>query len=349
MATLRDVAERAGVSQSTASFVLNNRRISNISDETRKKVRSVAADLGYVPNAIARALATGKTGLIGLWIRSLQSTYYSRFVYDIDRVITDNGYKLTITRNPGMPPNEPDYQDFPTTSTDAIIAVDIPKSVERFCRLHPSTPIIQVGSDFTRAADYVVVEMRSATEEAVRHLYQLGRRRIAYLVDSPSATFGDDERLRTYRETLAKLKLDPRLLLSSGQTHREARFAMRQGLQENKMIDAVICYNDDMAVAACRAIHECGLRIPDDVAVVGCDDVPLAAHMIPSLSTIVHPLGAVCDKAWEILSKRIANPDCEAQHIELSATFVARESSLGTERKERTLTHSGSESTIGDR
>src|SRR3569833_209688 len=121
MVTMREVAEEAGVSQSTVSFVLNTRRASNISDETRERVRRVASRLGYSPNRIARALALGKTEMVGLWIRSLHSTYYTQFVHDIDSVINESAYKLMVSRNVAVSGVAPEDQDLPDSSDDGII------------------------------------------------------------------------------------------------------------------------------------------------------------------------------------------------------------------------------------
>lgn len=329
MITLREVAERAGVSPATVSFVLNNRRLSRISDETRERVRAVAEELGYVPNRIAKALATGRTETIGLWIRSMHSTYYTQFIHDIDDVVARGGYRLMINRNAGASARTPEAEEFPIDSADGIFAIDIPGTVDQFLTKHPSVPVVQVGTHFSDRTDYVGVELRTATRDALLHLYSLGRRRIGYLMDSLTYDYGGDHRLRIYRSTMEELNLPVTMILARNQSYDAARVAVQDLFASGKPpVDAIACYNDDLAVATLRVLHEKGVAIPEDIAVVGCDNISVAEHLWPSLSTIVHPWHEVCVLGWQFLLHRIKNPDIPPQRIELSARFEPRGSTV---------------------
>jgi len=329
MVTMREVAEEAGVSQSTVSFVLNNRRASNISDETRERVRRVASRLGYSPNRIARALALGKTEMVGLWIRSLHSTYYTQFVHDIDSVINESAYKLMVSRNAAFSGVAPEDQYFPVSSVDGIIAVDIPGTVSHFLSTHPRIPLVQVGTHHHPFGDFVIVELKTATRDAIDHLYDRGRRRIAYVVDNPTLAVGAGERLDMYRSRTRELGLPEIILGTAGQSSRLAYEATMRHLKPGIDIDAIMCLNDDMAAGVNRALHELGVRIPDDIALVGCDDVTISEYLHPALSTIEHPSGRVCSLAWEFLHKRIQNPDLPPQQVVLAARFIPRASTTG--------------------
>lgn len=329
MVTMREVALEAGVSQSTVSFVLNNRRASNISDETRQRVRQVATRLGYSPNRIARALALGRTEMVGLWIRSLHSTYYTQFVHDIDSVITQSAYKLMVSRNVAVA-GAPEDQDFPVSSVDGIVAVDIPGTVEHFVRTHPKTPLVQVGTNHRHPdGDFVLVELATATRDAIDHLQSLGRRRIAYVADVPTLEVGGGHRIDIYRERMQSAGQPEIMIETEGQSQNQAYEAVKKAVGSGIEVDAIMCLNDDMAAGANRALHELGVRIPHDIALVGCDNVVYAEYLHPALSTIEHPSRQVCALAWEFLQKRMVDPDLPPQQVVLPATFVARASTLG--------------------
>jgi DNA-binding LacI/PurR family transcriptional regulator len=329
MVTMREVAQQAGVSQSTVSFVLNNRRASNISDETRERVRQVAHRLGYSPNRIARALALGRTEMIGLWIRSLHSTYYTQFVHDIDSLITQSEYKLMVSRNAGVSGVAPEEQDFPVSSVDGIVAVDIPGTVGRFIRTHAKMPLVQVGTHFHPDSDYVNVQLGPATREAIEHLWSHGRRRIAYLADNPTLSVGFGARFDVYRGSMRESGQEEIWIRSDWQSHNAACEAVLRDIRRGLKVDAIMCLNDDMAAGANRALHELGVRIPDDIALVGCDNVVYSSYLHPALSTIEHPSKQVCSLAWEFLLNRIRNPEVPLQHVELPAQFVPRASTVG--------------------
>lgn len=331
MGNLRDVAKKAGVSPSTVSFVMNDQRTSSISEDTRKRVRAAAAELGYKPHRIARALATGRTEMVGLWIRSLHSTYYTQFIHDIDALVAQSGYRLMINRNAGSSAPSPEEEDFPIDSADGIFAIDIPGTVERFIAKYPDIPIVQVGTHFSEATDYVGVELRTATRDALIHLYELGRRRICYLMDGLTYYHGPgDNRMMVYKSTMAELGLPERFILARNQSYEAAREAIFEALDSGEPeIDALACYNDDMALSAMCGLHERGVRVPSDVAVTGCDNIPAAEYLWPTLSTIIHPWQDICVLGWQTLLNRIKEPTRPPQRIELSAKFIPRRSTTG--------------------
>ncbi len=324
---MQDIANAASVSQTTVSLVLNKRNGSLISDSTRERVVATARELGYRPNQLARALAKGHTNTIGLWIRSLHSSFYMQLVHDIDDVITGSSYVTIITRNVTISDTFSFMQEFPLSSVDGIIAVDIPETVDNFVsELRSRTPIVNVGSHVTESADAVVVELVTATRTALEHMYATGRRRIAYLIDQPSYSVGGGERLLTYTSFMNEAGLPPEIILSTGQLHQEALEAVADRVAEGSFPEALLCYNDDMAIGANRALHAAGLRLPEDVALVGCDDVEEARFMEPPLNTIVHPRKQISALAWQFLQNRIANPADPHRHAVVSAQYVKRES-----------------------
>jgi DNA-binding LacI/PurR family transcriptional regulator len=129
---------------------------------------------------------------------------------------------------------------------------------------------------------------------------------------------------------MRELNLPENLILANNQSYEAARTAVREKLAAGLAgIDAIACYNDDMAVSVLHALHEKGIDIPGRIAVIGCDNIPVAEHVWPSLSTIVHPWQEICVLGWQFQHNRIQNPDIPPQHTELSARFIPRDSTLG--------------------
>jgi LacI family transcriptional regulator len=321
---MRDIAAAAKVSQTTVSLVLNKRESSFISDGTRDRVFATAKELGYRPNQIARALATGRTNIIGLWIRSLHSSYYTQMVHDLDELITASSYSAIISRNTAIS-DVSIMQEFPMMSVDGIIAVDIPEIIDNLSG--SQIPIVSIGYQSTLVADSVAIELLSGTIEAMQHLYDSGRRRIALLIDGPCKRGGGGDRMDGYLSFMREKEMPIEFITSAGQSHFEACEAIGARIQQGSLPEAVFCFNDDMALGASRALHAAGVRIPDDVALVGCDNIEECPYMEPPLSTIVHPRKEVCLLAWDFLQKRIADPDSAKQEALLSARFIARQSS----------------------
>lgn len=241
--------------------------------------------------------------------------------------MTADGYSLIISRNTALQETSSIMQSFPLQSVDGIIAVDIPETVEFFHRLALTTPLVNIGSQYSASVDYVAAELTTGTEEAIRHLIGRGRRAIALLIDAPSHGVGGGERETTYRSVMAAVGMKPEILVSDSQAHQDAREAVRGRLQTGPPLDAIFCYNDDMAVGANRALHDAGLRVPEDVALIGCDDITEAAFLQPPLSTLGHPRSELCELAWRFLQNRMRDPLLPRQSAILSGHFIPRASS----------------------
>ncbi len=323
---MRDIAREANVSQTTVSLVLNERQSTFLSEATRDRVLTIAKELGYRPNQLARALAMGRTNTIGLWIQSLHSAFYMQLLHDIDDIVTGSGYATIITRNASIAAKQSIMQEFPLASVDGIIAIDIPETVNHYVARNAQTPIVSVGTQVTNVCDSIVVELASGMQDALAHIHATGRRKITLLIDRPSHSVGGGDRQRTYIAFMEAAGLPVDLLLASGQLHEEARAAVAERVATGSVPDALVCYNDDMALGANRALHTAGLRVPEDVALVGCDDIDEARFQEPPLNTIAHPRGQVAANAWELLERRIAQPNDPRRNLTLSAAYLARQS-----------------------
>jgi len=326
---MRDIAHRANVSQATVSFVLNNRKSEFISEETTARVLSTARELGYRPNNIARALAKGCTDTVGVWLKSLHSAYYMQLVYLLDQQITNSNYTMTFARNATIADTSSIMQQFPGMSVDGLIAVDIPETVAYFAsHALGSTPIVNFGSDFTDLVDCVALDIGGAVRAALTHVYDRGRRGIAIIIDKGSHSVGGGSRLAEYNSFLSSAGLQCEVILIDHQSFdhsRKAVFARYSDASGNKP-DALVCYNDDIAIGACRGLSDLGINVPGDVAVIGCDDIAHVKYLTPSLSTISHPHDQMCKVAWDFLFNRMKDRTRPIQYERFESQFIPRES-----------------------
>jgi DNA-binding LacI/PurR family transcriptional regulator len=329
--TIKDIARELNLSHVTVSRVLNNHTGGYTSLATRERIRETAARMGYRPNLMARALATGRTGLISVWVPRPYAPYYASILMHLRRRLREDGYSILISDTfeggvgniPVCPLNE--------LPADGIIAVDgyhyLARHLQHDARLR--LPVVNMGTGYSEQTDSVGLNQYSASVEAVRHLGGQGCRRIAYLTVDNGLP---DARRSAYAAVVEELGLSPEYIFVSEETRLAARTAVTEHLQQvEKPFDGLFCRNDDLAVGAYRALRDAGLRVPADVALVGCDGIEETEYHDPTFSTINKPVEEMCDLAWRYLQQRIADPDIAQQHIVLPAHFVVRESSSRTQ------------------
>jgi LacI family transcriptional regulator len=328
--SIRDVAKRANVSHATVSRVLNNVDVP-IADETRQLVRHIADEMGYRPNRAARALATGRNQSIVLWTVNLQSAYYGDVIYYTHEEVIRHDYEMLISGAPMYDDMSVDDFKLLTWPVDGILAVDLPRG--RIPALNKSLvgdkPFINVGAYVITETDYVQVDFEDQAADAVRHLGSVGCKRIAYLVPGWFDWFEsiNDARLFGYRKAMAELGFQPEYIITHDEKREQVARALRAYLGQNGCADGLFCYNDDMAIAAYPVLQEKGIRIPDDIAVVGCNGIRDTSYLYPALTTIVQPLQQVCATAWTYLRRRIDNPSIPLQQVVLPARLEIRASS----------------------
>ena len=334
--SLRAVAERAAVSAATVSRVLNGVDVP-ISPETQQRVRRAAAEMGYQPHRLARALATGRTQAFALWAANLRSAHYARVFYYLRQEIARHGYDLIIGEAPPRGGDAFETSRLLSWPVDGILAVDLPRGAipgMEASLLH-GKPFATMGAYVTPGGDFVTVDFTQKVLEAMRHLHGAGGcRRIAYLVPDWFAWFREcrDARLRGYESAVAEFGQEPEFVLTADEKRAsvgpvlKSYWERRRGPAERP--DALFCFNDDMAIAAYRALRDLGLRVPDDVALIGCDGIEDTAYLDPQLTTIAQPLEEMCAMAWTFLDRRMQNPDLPLQEATLQPTLHIRGSSL---------------------
>lgn len=329
--TSADVAARAGVSRTTVSFVLNDRRDANITEETRQRVRAAAAELGYHVHGAARALAGGASQTIGLVLRQLPEqvaadALLAETLWGIGEEVQRRGYRVLVEP---LPPEGGSYGDLVRSQRVDGLIVSGPRSDddELVALVAEEFPIILQGSLPGLGAPSVDVDNRAGAASAVRHLVGLGHRRIACVTNASRAYTAAQERLAGYRDALVGggLEYDESLVVEGGFDATSGLRAMQALLERAVPFTAVFVASDVVAFGALRALREAGRRVPDDVSVAGFDDIPLARHFDPPLTTVRLPARALGAAAGHALLERLAGQPGSVRVL-LDTELVVRES-----------------------
>jgi DNA-binding LacI/PurR family transcriptional regulator len=329
--SIRQVAESAQVSHATVSRVLNNVDV-RIAPETRLRVERIATELGYRPNRAARALVTGRTETIALWAVDLRTAYYGDFIHFVHKEIADHGYDLIVSDSRPGKDGTLDMSNILSWPVDGILSVDLPRGPIPGMEgsMIGGLPFVNVGGYVREDADYVLVDFRAQATEAVRHLAAVGCRRIAYLVPDWFDWFrqDNDSRLGGYEDALTELGRAPEYLCVRNGLRESVGLVLPDYVKRSGCPDGIFCYNDDLAIGASAALRDLGLRIPEDVALIGCDGIRETEYLSPALSTIRQPMREICAAAWSLLTQRIQDPERPLQKVVLTPKLEIRGSSL---------------------
>ena len=327
---MSDVAERVNVSQATVSYVLNGQDNSFITAETRQRILTAVNELGYSPNRAARALVTGQTHTIALWTFQIYPGYYADVIRRISSHLKEDRYDGHLMETHDRFDPEWGHRNLASLPVDGVLAFDSPTFVSDYLQAHPKghPPIVSIGSNPCRGTDYVEIDLYPAAVEAVRHLAASGRRRIAYLA-SREDNQPQCSRYRAYTDVCRELGLEPELIdIASPQLCRPVtREGVKQYVRVHGCPQAIFCFNDEAAVSAYRGLLDMSLRIPDDVALVGCNGTVDTEYLEVPLSTLVVPVQEMCSLAWDFLKRRMTEPDLAPQREVLQLKLVVRASS----------------------
>ncbi|MFI2485515.1 LacI family DNA-binding transcriptional regulator [Promicromonospora kroppenstedtii] len=326
--TLRHVAERAGVSFKTVSNVINGHP--NVRPETRERVESAIAELRYRPNTSARSLRHGRAGFLAIALPELTSPYFAGLASELAAAARAVGQSVLIEETSGDLAGERAVLDgLPSHLVDGVFFSPLVTPVAEVVERRDGTPLVLLGEYGEPAGvDHVGVDNVAAARDVTRHLLDLGRRRIAGIGLQSGAGTG---RLRGegYLAALAEagVPADPDLVVECTDYHRASGAdAVTQLLARGVEVDAVFCFNDLMALGALRALHEHGLRVPQDVAVAGFDGIEDGQFSVPSLTTVTPDLPLLAAEAVRLVMRRIAEPDAPAEHVVVPHAITARES-----------------------
>lgn len=329
---LKDVAKEAGVAVNTVSSILNSRKDSWASEETKQRVRDAAKKLGYVPNRMARGLILGKFNTIGLIIPDLQNPFYSALITEIETELIKRNYELII---------EDTRLDFKRErlclerikgrQVDGIIINPINPAIFK-THLEPlaksGTPVVVLGGPPENSSlCSVQVDLNSSINDAFRHLAELGHKKIGFILHKLAPQETAAPRTARFREAMNEHNLEsPKEFLIQCEPTMEAAFEVFADLiashPKKNLPTAFVCMNDLLAMGAMRAARDAKLAIPDDIAFVGVDDIP-AARMLPiSLTTISQP---VHEMAVHVIEAVLEEKSARKKTI-LNGQLIVRES-----------------------
>jgi DNA-binding LacI/PurR family transcriptional regulator len=335
-ASLKDVAARAGVSVRTVSNVVTGS--ASVSEATRSRVQQALDELNYRPNLAARNLRRGRTGLIGLVIPEIHSPYFGELAGLVVEAAQRRSWIVLIDQTAGDAERERRLiQGVGGQVVDGLLMS--PWSVTPAeLRAHATdTPLVLLGErDPEGLTDHVVVDNVAAAAEATAHLLGLGRRRIAAIGLQPHLDNGTArQRLAGYRQALVRAGLspDPALEIAVPSLHRvDGARAMQHLLDRGAPPDAVFGFSDELALGALRTALSSGLRVPDDLALIGFDDIEDGRYAAPSLTTISPDKAQIAERALQCLADRIYSPDRQVppHRIVIPHHLVPRESTLGS-------------------
>lgn len=313
-ATLHDVARAAGVSIKTVSNVING--YPHIRPETRERVEVAIASLRYQPNRAARSLRSGRSDMIGLIVPDLRNPYFAELADDVMRAARERGFSVLIEQFDLDRDSElAALRDAHLRGLDGILhsVLTLEQGDAALLERVP-VPMVLLGERiFDSSRDHVTMRNTDGAQAATTHLLESGRRRILALGTHPGEEVGSPGlRLRGYRDALAKagLPLDDSLVVPVDLWHRvDGAEAMRAVLDAGVDFDGVVAFNDSLALGALRVLLERGIRVPDEVAVIGFDDLDESRYSLPALSTIDPGRSEIARTAVELLVARIVGAD----------------------------------------
>ena len=328
--TIRQIAKLAGVSRSTVSRVIND--YPNVSPETREQVRKVVAETGFHPDPIARSLSSRRAGIIGLVIplaiQSLfEDPFFPRLMQGISKGCNSHDYTLSLFLLHTL---EEEARLYPRISRSQLLDGVIVTATQGgdpliLQLLANQIPFVVHGRHEDPRVSFVEVDNVTGAYTAATHLIRLGRRRIA-LITGPSGSLAAEDRKRGYLNALQerRVRVDESLIIRGDFTETSGYEEMKRLLPHEP--DAVFVASDSMALGALRALREARKRVPDEVAVVGFDDIPQAATANPSLTTIRQPIQRTGVLAVEMLIDILENGGDPPRRIILPTELVIRSS-----------------------
>lgn len=331
-ATLRDVAERAQVSMRTVSNVVSG--YTHVSERMRTKVLAAIEELDYRPNPVARTLRTGRTGMLALVVPEIDVPYFSELARDVIEAAAEVGYRVMIdqTGHDHVRERQLLTGEDRTMLFDGLLFSPLVTKSE-LLDMHPTTkmPLILLGEhDFDGRYDHVAIDNVAAAKDAVSHLIQTGRTRIAAIGSQPLEEYATPlQRSAGYEAALADAGLTTRAeyaITAAHYSRPDGYRAAQELLARDERPDAIFCFSDLLAIGAMRAVFDAGLRVPEDVAVIGIDDVEEGRFARPSLSTISLDTPYIARESVRRILDRIEDPALEATEIVAPHTLVARES-----------------------
>ncbi|MGF1683903.1 LacI family transcriptional regulator [Photobacterium makurazakiensis] len=303
MATINDISKMVGVSKATVSRAING--TGQVSDKTKKAIFEAMDELNFRPNSLAQALATNKSNSIGLVLSDFDGNYFGRLLKQASQTAEKTGKQLIVTDGHNSAKREKEAIQFlADRKCDVIILYTRKMSVDDIIELKRSIsiPIVNVGRDLPTSAGYAIgFDHKHAAQIAIEHLIELGHEDIIYIGPEPK-TPTTELRLQAFEETLEQHKFTAqgRHFVTSGFTVYGGYEACQELLKSKVSFSAIFAASDDIAIGAMKALSEAGIKVPEQVSIVGIDNEEKSAFVTPSLTTVELPIKTMTLHAMHI-------------------------------------------------
>ncbi|GHX10696.1 substrate-binding domain-containing protein [Vibrio cholerae] len=329
MATMKDIARLAGVSTSTVSHVINKSRF--VSDEIAERVNNAAQQLNYAPSALARSLKMNRTKTIGMLVTTSTNPFFGEVVKGVERSCYHQGYNLILCNTEGDNQRmKASINTLLQKRVDGLLLMCSTLEGERldvFDR-YPDIPIVVMDwGPILFASDKIQDNSLQGGYMAAKHLIECGHKEIG-CITGPLIRHQAQMRYEGYKRALAEagIAINPDWIVESDFECEGGYQAFEKLYQRGKLPSALFVSNDMMAMGVIQAANQRGLRVPDDLSLIGYDDVHIAKFMTPALTTIHQPKYRLGKAAVDTLLYRLENPDTTAQVVQLEPTLVVRSS-----------------------
>lgn len=326
--THRDVAERAGVSVATVSYVIN-RGPRPVSAEAQQRVEAAIAELGYVPNELARSLRGRQTALVGLVIPSLANPVYGEIARELERVCSQAGTLVVLCNSERVEARERRFvRMLRAKQVDGVVITPHGAALPLLQPLLDAHIPLVVLEHALAGVHCIVIDELAGGRLATQHLLDLGHRRIGLIRRHPTSAMSW-QRHDGYRQALAQagIAYNPGLVVHCGPSHADGYAAMQALLALPEPPTGVFVHNDILAMGALRAMRDAGLAVPRNVSVVGYDDIANAAYLSPPLTTVRIPkreMGALAGETILRLAQARAEEARAAETVTLAVELVVR-------------------------
>jgi LacI family transcriptional regulator len=334
--TISDVARRAGVSLMTVSRVVNNKE--DVSPSTRQRVLEVIEELGYRPSSIARGLVTHRTCTLGVVVPDIDNPFFSGLVRGAEDMAYNEGYSVLLCNTNEDPERElAVLHSLEEKQIDGLLLCSSRLSDDELYKVIVRFPAVVLA--FRKLDDACVgaalIDETAGGRIVAEHLFGTGHKSIG-LIFGPSISFSAIGRLQGFREALteAELPYQREWLRRCLPTLEEGYKAAKNLLLDHPQLTALVCHNDLVAISALQACAELDLRVPEDIAIVGYDDIPMAALVTPSLTTCHIPRYELGTDAMRLLLDQIADGDGNPQDILIQPNLKVRDSAPDIQRGE---------------
>lgn len=333
MTTMRNVADHARVSTATVSHVINGTRY--VSPELTERVLAAMQELNYQPDAVARSLRRRETLTVGLIIPNTEIPFFAAVAHSIEEAAFHAGYNVILCNSGWNLRRELCYlRDLLARRVDGLVCISLEMTASQIAPMvEAGTPVVMFERRMPGIGlDAVGINNAEGARAAMTHLLELGHRRIGCIRGLGTSSLSG-VRLEAYRQLLAewRIECDPDLVRAGDYQPLSGRVATQELMDLDDPPTAIFALNDMMAIGALQVLHERNLRVPEDVAVVGFDGIPLTQYTSPALTTVAQPVTEMGRAAIELLLARIrGDGPREAQFVVVEPELVVRASTVGS-------------------